>query len=398
MLKRAGLLALAAVIAAPMVLAAGGLQKKAAGASAPDLAVHEWGTFTSVAGQDGRAVPWTPLAGSSDLPCFVSLLNPDSPKIPVNWLPGLRATVRMETPVLYFYTPRETSVQVSVRFPQGLITEWYPQAIVPPVPLPVAVSEQTGSIDWRNVNVRPAARPDFPIEPGPSHYYAARNTDAASVRVGDQVEKFLFYRGLASFPVPIHVRQTGGSIAIENAGARVVPHAMLFESDGKRFGYQVTGAFEGEITLQRPALTGDLGSLRRTLTEMLVGEGLFPREAEAMVDTWRDSWFEPGMRVFYIVPRAAVDSILPLGITPRPTSVARVFVGRVEIVTPEMQTDIARAVERNDLMTLTKYGRFLEPAIEILEAKAASPAARAKLAAAFDAAERWLVSTEPTCQ
>src|SRR5215510_11761348 len=33
--------------------------------------VHEWGTFTSVAGPDGKAAQWLPLAGPGDLPCFV---------------------------------------------------------------------------------------------------------------------------------------------------------------------------------------------------------------------------------------------------------------------------------------------------------------------------------------
>ena len=37
-----------------------------------------------------------------------------------------------------------------------------------------------------------------------------------------------------------------------------------------------------------------------------------------MIDTWRDSWFEEGMRIFYILPRKAVDGVLPLKITPSP--------------------------------------------------------------------------------
>jgi len=35
------------------------------------LAAHEWGTFTTVAGEDGRAIEWLPLSGPTDLPCFV---------------------------------------------------------------------------------------------------------------------------------------------------------------------------------------------------------------------------------------------------------------------------------------------------------------------------------------
>src|SRR5207244_3833047 len=62
----------------------------------PDLTVHEWGTFTSIAAEDGRAVEWTPLDGPQDLPCFVDRFRFNIK----GWMPG---TVRMETPVLYFY-------------------------------------------------------------------------------------------------------------------------------------------------------------------------------------------------------------------------------------------------------------------------------------------------------
>jgi len=35
------------------------------------LVVHEWGTITSIAGKDGIALEWRPLAGTNDLPGFV---------------------------------------------------------------------------------------------------------------------------------------------------------------------------------------------------------------------------------------------------------------------------------------------------------------------------------------
>ena len=92
----------------------------------PDgLVVHEWGTFTSVAAEDGTAVDWVPQQGPRDLPCFVDRVQYNIK----GWLP---ATVRMETPVLYFYSPDEKAVDVRVRFPQGIITEWYPRAEVAP--------------------------------------------------------------------------------------------------------------------------------------------------------------------------------------------------------------------------------------------------------------------------
>src|SRR5690349_13368681 len=80
--------------------------------AAQPFVTHEWGTFTSVAGEDGRAVDWAPLSGPADLPCFVARLDLDkSPK----WFPGL---VRMETPVLYFYPPQNMTLSVHVDFPQ----------------------------------------------------------------------------------------------------------------------------------------------------------------------------------------------------------------------------------------------------------------------------------------
>ena len=43
-----------------------------AGARAEESYVaHEWGTFTMIAGEDGAALEWRPLAGEDDLPGFV---------------------------------------------------------------------------------------------------------------------------------------------------------------------------------------------------------------------------------------------------------------------------------------------------------------------------------------
>src|SRR6202158_3218109 len=42
---------------------------------------HEWGTFTSIAGVDGRAVEWSPLTGSTDLPGFVEQFQKDGYKL-----------------------------------------------------------------------------------------------------------------------------------------------------------------------------------------------------------------------------------------------------------------------------------------------------------------------------
>src|SRR5690242_3054195 len=98
--------------------------------ASPDrLSLHEWGTFTTVAGEDGRAIEWLPLNGPTDLPCFVEhyknqrdvkILPTEDPQL-IDYDAArsrLWGKVRMETPVMYFYGPKETNLHVLVRFPR----------------------------------------------------------------------------------------------------------------------------------------------------------------------------------------------------------------------------------------------------------------------------------------
>jgi len=104
-----------------------------------------------------------------------------------------------------------------------------------------------------------------------------------------------------------------------------------------------------------------------------------------MLETWRDSWFEDGTRVFYIVPRAAVDAILPLTITPAPTEIKRVFVGRMEVVTPAVQHTVEEAIVPKNSDVLERYARFLGPITDrILENRPrAADAIRSATSAAY---------------
>ena len=80
-----------------------------------------------------------------------------------------------------------------------------------------------------------------------------------------------------------------------------------------------------------------------------------------MVETWRDSWFEEGSRLIYIVPSHAIDAILPLEVEPVPSQTARVFVGRIELMTPETKRAVERAMGKSDWATIERYERFLGP-------------------------------------
>jgi hypothetical protein len=163
------------------------------GATDPGLTVHEWGTFTSIAGNDGQAMDWLPLTGSTDLPSFVEHFRN------VNFKGGLRGTVRTETPVLYFYSQGETTVSVKVSFAKGLITEWYPHtsavaSLDPRRDISLHEKRTQGSITRDSVHIEPSGPSDFPREEQENHYYAARETSSAPVHVnaprGEQRENF----------------------------------------------------------------------------------------------------------------------------------------------------------------------------------------------------------------
>src|SRR6185369_14879237 len=236
------------------------------GVADEDYIVHEWGTFTSVQGADGIQLEWNPLT-TTELPSFVyDLAKPlGEPRRRVGQLFGaktaFRTLQRMETPVLYFYSEQERTVDVTVRFPDGRITEWFPQArdigpsFVQPRPILSkldGLANQAGlhgvdlaSIDtkkgitnslirWADVKIYPAKErhvleSKLPRDPSGSHYYAARETDADVLRVNArgkdsdklEYEKFLFYRGVGNFKTPLQVSLAGDSddcLTIRNTG------------------------------------------------------------------------------------------------------------------------------------------------------------------------------------
>lgn len=368
----------------------------------PGLVAHEWGTFTQLSGSDGVAIDFRPLEGVSDLPSFV-YASTDGPRGLRNALPQTKSavsgTVRMETPVIYFYAPPgspEQKVGVRVSFPQGRITEYYPRA---------RAFDGT-TLDWGTFAVLPGAHPDLPTEARPSHYYAARATDADPVRVCDpqdglEHEKFLFYRGVGSFPLPLEARLAGDTVSIAAPGSAAVGQAFVFERHGDdvRFSPFCRAHGLGHCREHARCAARDRSKLPRATVEQvqeqlrsfLVEQGLFEKEARAMVETWKDSWFEDGLRVFYAVPRALTDAVLPLSIAPAPTKLVRVLVGRAELVTPEMEREVLEAARVLDSdackpasaarETLRRYGRFARPILERALAAAKDESERARLRA-----------------
>jgi hypothetical protein len=335
--------------------------------SAPNYVAHEWGTFTSVQGADGVQLAWNPLS-VSELPGFV-----------YNWTKAGKAEgaaqlvfigksesmslQRMETPVIYFYSDDEITVSAKVDFPLGSMTEWYPKArFLGAGTLPVNGSGPR-TLEWSGIQVSPVqqqakSRPSLPEEKSGSHYYAARATDADILRVNGETEKFLFYRGVGNFRAPLTVTQSGEigeSIGLQNAGKEPLRQLFVYQRRGDQARYVFVPNLEAsgrlQISLDSSVPFASSEEIRKKLggelERALNREGLYEREAQAMVKTWDDSWFaEQGLRVFYALPGPWADRILPLSLEPKPAEVVRVMVGRAELITPQMENDLKREIVR----------------------------------------------------
>ena len=321
--RRVSRLALLCVALISHSAGGGVVQAQSSAPAAAGLVVHEWGTFTSVAGRDGEALMWRPLSFESDLPSFVHSIDDGASwegRLGYPSKSGRSVTVRMETPLLYFYAAEETTVSVKVGFNGGTITEWYPQA-----------RSSGGEIDWGRFQVLPGAPVDLPRERGENHYYPARDTDAAMCACAaarrPSTRSFFSTAASATSRCPSPSASKGTRCW---CGPRGRGESARSSSSRKGAAAPVTSSAtrSGEETrLERPALAGDAAAVRRELKSLLMSQGLYEREAEAMLNTWRDSWFEEGLRVFYVLPRQTVDAILPVTIEPRPTELAACWWG-----------------------------------------------------------------------
>lgn len=386
------------------------------------LTVHEWGTFTVLQAPDGTTLQW--YLASRDiapLPSFVNhafRLGQIAGKTGTaqrlaggRLFPSAPYAVRMETPVLYFYPDAPMDVKVSVNFPEGEITEFFPKAagttatgaswqgsLLPATPETLkAVPEATGPLArhyaaaravpeaWLFRNPAPPAVKPEPVAPD-------RLLPPPQTMVPPPVprtEHFIFYRG-AGNNVPMTIQATtqdDRTFTLRNLRQETVPVLFVLRVvEGKSTWKRVDGLPQFSVlpddnykdsVVSLPDATEPLASSTAKLkTEMqaaLEKEGLTKSEAAAMIATWDNLWFEEaGTRVLAVLPQKWVDSALPLEITPKPDSVERVFVARLELISLAQQNTLAAlldkapadpAAAREQLQKLA-LGRFAPGAVE----------------------------------
>lgn len=410
------------------------------------LIVHEWGTFTTFSGSNGVHLDFRPLQ-DHELPYFVANRATQTGQ---EWFTKgkIRTRVRMETPVTYFYTDQVRTVTASVDFPKGLLTEFYPpvRSMAPAFDAKLGLGAEgepigKGRLDWGEIDLLPlsALKPQIadeivadqiarhvdatlPPTADGNHYAAARNTDSALVHVrlpslpaksptqnpppsGDFYEKFLFYRGVGKFDVPVSVTNPApDKFEVHNRGTEKLPGMVVLEIRGGQLHYATTSEVAAGQSIRLPALAtpGDVNTVRELMIGELVKTGLYSKEVVAMVDTWSSSWFtEEGLRLFYLVPQQITDEVLPLKITPQPDEQLRVMVGRVEIMSVSQEQQLKQLVqqsakERARLQAealekqqgpanppvpeeLLRMGRFAEPALARIREISADPSIKTEV-------------------
>jgi hypothetical protein len=378
--------------------------------------VHEWGTNTIVVGSDG-----TMQRGlhheEEDLPSFVYDRRRQD-------LAADPALVKMETPVTYFYSDKPMTATVSVSFPKGVLSQWYPavQSFYPPFfkgmgdpaldpgfPFTTQACRSQftavldGNLSWGTIEVlaRGAAPavPDAPLDRFTWSHARAVASNALGVPTsggGTQNERFLFYRGLGNFPLALTVAAQAGAAgydggllltngdAAERVGAVFV---LRVTADQAAFVVHAGGVAPGAslaISAPAPEATQPLDAYAQDLAKAMVAEldksGLYHDESVAMVKTWARQWFRtPGVRVLYLAPQAWTDAQIPLSVDPAPVEKVRVMVVRVEAITraeedadqkilPMFDGDVGFAQQY-----FQGFGRFAEPRLRRALALAATP-------------------------
>src|SRR5262249_46033668 len=149
-------------------------------------------------------------------------------------------------------------------------------------------------------------------------------------------EKFLFYRGLGNFDLPMTlVAQGNDRFEVTNGADEASGPLLLVRIEDGRVRFTRTDPLKphSAIEFDLPSAESSVDHLAEAMVHELTAAGLYEKEAWAMVNTWRSSWFgESGTRLLHLVPSSLTEKLLPLTIEPAPTERVRVLVGRLETI------------------------------------------------------------------
>lgn len=325
--------------------------------------------------------------------------------------PVAGVTVKMETPVIYFHSDKGFRAKVDVGFNGGTISQWYPSRSggdslpLPKIPAdpklnPVSPEDwridfskgYQGRITWDVDVLSPAESKDAIIfKPNDTvNWMRARVPEANALRVGHQHEGYLFYRGIGNFTPGLETKvDVTETLSLTNQTGNDIPFLLVFERrSGVTRWHAIDAGLKASASTEVPRehLKPAAASIRmeaadetdgqhwlpddqfkpalyRTMKEGLLKTGLLASEADAMIQTWWNSYFNTeGLRVFWILPKEKTESILPLAVEPPPSSTVRVIVGRSEVLRPSQEqqwlAEASKPADESNWNTMTTTDRF----------------------------------------
>ncbi|MCJ8330491.1 MAG: hypothetical protein HRT89_17775 [Lentisphaeria bacterium] len=310
------------------------------------LVIHEWGTFKYL--QDSNEIEIGMRDNISDLPGFVQVWNKQ---------PNIYHSRIIKKPILYFYPKFETSINVTVKCPTGILTQWWPNvSSFSPRRMQnnkIKVLRRNGTLSWRNIRFVKRQAPKYSKADKHPWWNKLRNVDASILNVNGVDEKFLFYRGVASRKPVMKASYAKDKLRIENTSEFKLGHVfVVYVKNAKVFDLQfsldshaaknISIKWDQAVDVKTRSV-----QLRKIFQYYLEELGLFPKESKGMTDIWQKQYFEnEGLRIFYVMPRKLQDSFLKLSFSVTPVSLIRTNVVQYEIFTPEREKAVFLMIQK----------------------------------------------------
>jgi hypothetical protein len=222
-------------------------------------------------------------------------------------------TVKMETPVLYFYSEPGLDITAKVGFKGGTISQWFPERSsgeanpVGPV-VDMAATPYESGITWK-AKVLPRGTVKDPTHAATTAEWTSPHYTNSNLIEGPQgeIEKFLFYRGLGNFPMSVSLRfDDKGDLVVKNGGDEAIPYLMVYDhTQSDSIGFPADVWWQGPMAageakvlpkptpIEYPASMAAMDSLHIAM----VKAGLYDDEARALLNTWYNGYFiENGLK------------------------------------------------------------------------------------------------------
>jgi hypothetical protein len=325
------------------------------------LTVHEWGVFrvnedAAFANADLRA-EW------DDLPDF-AYGHLKGRAVPQHW----GAFEERAKPIIFFHAQKPLTIRVNVGFPGGMAGVWFPATESPAI---FGFDKQPavgGSLQW-NLGVKNCPNgwqpknPTVPVVADKHWISRVRKVKSDEIfarfspsNLDVEREKFIYYDGIFPQARWVKFKVAGARVSLASGVKHPVFDVTIVDrrSEKVRVG-RVAKLGAGESVAEVAFVEVDPSQFPKEgavkLVEQLSAAGLNQDEAKSLVDIWHQRMFEtPGLTAFYRLPQEQYDVLMPLAVTPKAESMARVgliYHGHLE---PDFADRVLELVKKLDAL------------------------------------------------